>query len=593
MSTTSLDLNAPIALEGGRKVRKNMTRARIRLAIFGLLVIFSIIAGRLIQLGVIDVNRLTPGQARAAITASRPDILDRNGLEMARDIRVPSLYAEPRRIINIDEAVEKLSAQLPDLSPKWLRERLDGKEGFVWLKREVTPKERERIFNLGIPGIDFVTESKRFYPGGNVAAHILGAVNVDNQGISGIEKYLDREDVKVLQNSGLARGRKLEPVSLSIDLRVQYAMYAELTDALTRYQAIAAAGTIVDIKTGEVLALVSLPDYNPNLPATALQKGRFNRITGGTFELGSTFKTITLAGALDSGLVKITDSFDATKGIRFGKYLITDFHGKERVLTLPEVYKYSSNIGTIRIMQQWGKENYRAFLTRIGFDAPLKIELPETARSNIPAKFSDVVAATASFGHGLSITPLHMVSAVAAFVNNGNYVHATLFKRTLSQAEALYKPIISPQTSRYVRYLMRLNALEGSGRKMNGIADGYRVGGKTGTADKVVDGRYDSTRNLNAFVSAFPLDNPRYAMIVIVDEPKRENAQSGNTAGWNAGMVTGRIVQRIAPMLGVLPNFSNMGDLALVPKELAAPADAVVSSGPVTSAQSGAALVNN
>ncbi len=560
--------DAPIALEGARKTRKNMTRSRIQIAIFGLLVVFGVIAGRLIQLGITDTGVSGEGQARDAITASRPVIYDRNGIEMAMDIRVPSLYAEPRRIIDVDEAVEKLYPELPGVTREWLRNKLDGDEGFVWLKREMSPAAQERIFNLGIPGIDFVTESKRFYPGGNEASHILGAVNVDNQGIAGIERYLDREDVQVLQDTGLARDRALEPVTLTIDMRVQHAMYSELMDALERYQAIAGAGVMVDVRTGEVIAMVSLPDFDPNVPASALEEGRLNRITAGTFELGSTYKSITLAGALDSGIVSITDEFDATQGIRFGRYVINDFHGKERVLTLPEVYKYSSNIGTIRIMQAWGKENYRAFLTRIGFDDALKIELPETARSNIPETFSDIVAATASFGHGLSITPLHMVSAMAGLVNDGNYLPATLFRRSQAEAEALYKPIISPQTSAYLRYLMRLNALEGSGRKMNSIAEGYMAGGKTGTADKVVDGRYDTTRNLNAFASAFPLDNPRYAMIILVDEPKRENPQSGRTAGWNAGMVTGRIIQRVAPLLGIAPNFSELADAALVPAEL-------------------------
>jgi len=333
MSAKTVDLKVPIALEGGRKVRKNMTRARIRLAILGLLALFAIVAGRLIQLGALNVDELSSGQARAAITASRPDILDRNGLELASDIRAPSLFAEPRRIIDLDEAVEKLSAELPGVDVEWLRAKLDGDEGFVWLQREMTPAAQERIFNLGIPGIDFVTESKRFYPGGNVASHILGAVNVDNQGIAGIEKFLDQRDLAVLQDSGLARGRVLEAVNLSIDLRVQYALRAELVDALERYRAIAAAGAIVDVRTGEVLALVSLPDFDPNVPATALQEGRLNRITAGTFELGSTYKTVTLAGALDSGIVQITDEFDATEPIRFGRYVINDYRGKGRVLT--------------------------------------------------------------------------------------------------------------------------------------------------------------------------------------------------------------------------------------------------------------------
>jgi cell division protein FtsI (penicillin-binding protein 3) len=344
-------------------------------------------------------------------------------------------------------------------------------------------------------------------------------------------------------------------------------MHAELVDALERYQAIAAGGVMIDVKTGEILAMVSLPDFDPNVPASALEEGRLNRITAGTFELGSTFKTVTIAGALDSGAVQIIDEFDATEAIKFGRFSIGDFHGKNRILSLPEVYKYSSNIGTIRIMQAWGKDNYRAFLTRIGFDDALQIELPETKRSNIPEEFSEVGAATAAFGHGLSITPLHMVSAMAAFANDGMLVPPTLFRRTQAEAYALGRVIISPSTSAYMRYLMRLNALEGSGRRMNEIAEGYLVGGKTGTADKVVDGRYDSTKNFTVFASVFPLNDPQYAMVILVDEPKRENPQTGRTAGWNAGEVTGRVVQRVAPMLGVMPNFSEITEAALVPSE--------------------------
>jgi cell division protein FtsI (penicillin-binding protein 3) len=275
-------------------------------------------------------------------------------------------------------------------------------------------------------------------------------------------------------------------------------------------------------------------------------------------------KTITFAAALDSGIVKMTDSFDARFGVKFGRFTIDDFHGKHRILTVPEIYKYSSNIGTIHIMQTLGKDNFRAFLTRIGFDDPLVTELPERTGTVVPKKLSDVVAATASFGHGISITPMHMLAAMAAFVNGGNYVPPTFYKRTPEQAEALYRRVVSPQTSLEIRELMRLNALEGSGTRMNMWADGFRAGGKTGTAEKVIDGRY-SNKDFNVFASSFPLDDPKYAMVVLVDEPHRENAQSGTTAGWNAGEVTGRIIARVAPMLGVAPNFDEMIDERLVP----------------------------
>lgn len=574
MAIMTSDAVDPITLDGARKFRGNLTKTRIRWVIGGLVIIFGIVGGRLVQLGTVVQDNTIEGQSREAISASRPAILDRNGLEMAVDIRVPSLYAEPRRIIDVDDAVEKLRTVLPDLDPKWLRNKLSGDKGFVWIKRELTPEIEDQIYELGIPGLDFLTESKRFYPGGPEASHILGSVNVDNQGIGGIEQYMDGQDVGLLQSLGLAGGQGLAPVQLTIDMRVQHVMREQLEDALTRYHAVAAGGVMVNIKTGEVIALVSLPDFDPNDPGSMIAPYdgkpamRFNRITAGKYELGSTFKTITFAGALDSGAVKMTDHFDARFGVRFGRFTITDFHGQNRILSVPEIYKYSSNVGTIHMMQTWGKDNYRAFITKVGFDDPLPIELPEKTNSNIPKKFSDVGAATAAFGHGLAITPLHMAAAVAAFVNDGVYEPPTLYHRTPEEALALSKQLISHQTSVEIRSLMRLNALEGSGTVMDRQATGYRVGGKTGTAEKVEHGRYSTSKNFNVFASSFPMDDPKYAMVVIVDEPHRESPQTGDTAGWNAGQTTGRIVAGIAPMLGIAPNFDKALDDEVVPMSI-------------------------
>ncbi|MBU1334066.1 MAG: penicillin-binding protein 2 [Alphaproteobacteria bacterium] len=557
-----------IALDGARKVRGNLTQARIRWMVLAMLMGFGLVGGRLVQLGMVVPDSTIEGQARDVITATRPPILDRNGLEMAVDIRVPSLFAEPRRIIDVEEAVQKLRTVLPDLDEAWLRNRLTGDKGFVWVQRELSPVIQDRVMRLGIPGIDFITESKRFYPGMNEASHILGSTNIDNQGIAGIEAHMDGENVALLQDLGLARGNALAPVELSVDMRVQHVMHEQLIDALERYKAVAAAGVMMDIHTGEIIALASLPDFDPNQPASALVKDSFNRITAGIFEPGSIFKTVTMAGALDSGAVSVSDQFDARFGIRFGRFTIDDFHGKHRILSLPEVYKYSSNIGTIRIMQAMGKEDYRAFLTRMGFDKRVPFELPEMRLPTVPKDFSEVGAATASFGHGLSVSPLHMVAAYAAFANGGNLVPPTLYKRDIADTEPFYQRVLQPSTSDALRYLMRLNALEGSGSQMNKAAQGYRVGGKTGTAEKVVDGRYSASKVTNFFASAFPLDNPRYAMVIMVDEPKAENPQSGTTAGWNAGTVTGRIVQRVAPMLGIAPDFSEVLDQNLVPPAL-------------------------
>jgi cell division protein FtsI (penicillin-binding protein 3) len=558
----------PIAVDGARKLRGGLTKARIRWVIAVLLLLFAAICGRLVQLGMVVQDTSIEGRARDLITATRPAMLDRNGLEMAVDIRVPSLFAEPRHIIDVDEAATAIHSVLPDLSVDWLRQRLSGDKGFVWIKRELTPAIEDKIMQLGIPGLDFLTESKRFYPGGSEAAHIVGAVNIDNQGIAGMEKAMDDEDVALLQQVGLARGNELAPVNLSIDLRVQHVMHDVLTDALSRYQASAAAGAMMDIKTGEILGLVSLPDFDPNNPGSALQKDTFNRMTAGIYELGSTMKSVTIAGALDSGKVKITDRFDARFGVRFGRFTITDFHGKNRILTVPEVYKYSSNVGAIHIMQQWGKENFRAFLHKMQFDVPEPLELPERRNPVVPKTFSDIVAATASFGHGLSVSPIAMLRAMGAFANNGVMVRPTMYKTSLADAEKTYEQVVSPKTSAEMRYIMRLNANEGSGSRMNMLAQGYRAGGKTGTAEKVVNGRYDTSKVLSLFASVFPLDNPRYAMMILVDDPHTEPGQGGHTAGWNAGEATGRIIARVAPMLGISPNFDPMLDNNLVPPEL-------------------------
>lgn len=557
-----------ISIDGARKQRGSITSNRIRWMVFAIVIGFIAVGGRLIQLGMVETDQSIEGQARDVITATRPPILDRNGLEMALDIRVPSLFAEPRRIVDIEEAVQKLRTVLPDLDEAWLRERLTGDRGFVWLRRELTPAIEEQVMRLGLPGIDFITESKRFYPAMNEASHILGSTNVDNQGIAGIERQMDTEAVALLQDLGLARGNALTPVELGVDMRVQHAMYTELQDAMTRYQAIAAAGVMMDIYSGEIIALASLPDFNPNDPASALVKDTFNRVTAGIFEVGSIFKTVTIAGALDAGAVTLSDQFDARFGVRFGRYTISDFRGKNRILSLPEVYKYSSNIGTIRIMQAMGNENFRAYLSEMGLDQRVPFELPEMRLPSVKTAFSEVEAATASFGHGLSVSMLHMAVAYSAIANGGNYVPPTLYKRGIADAEALYRPVLSTQTSNAMRYLMRLNALEGSASQMNKAALGYRAGGKTGTAEKVVDGRYSSSTVTNFFASVFPLDNPRYAMIIMVDEPKAENPQSGTTAGWNAGAMSGRIIQRVAPMLGIAPDFSEALDQALVPAGL-------------------------
>lgn len=557
-----------IALHGAGQLRLRVTRHRMYIAIFVAFAGFAIIGGRLVQIAIADRGEaIIEGRTVSEIEASRPTVQDRNGLEMAMDVRVPSLYAEPRRIIDIPQAVAALRTVLPDLDEAWLTNRLTGDRGFVWIRRELTPQIQDRIMRLGIPGVDFLTESRRFYPAGAQVAHIMGSVNVDNQGIAGMERALDDSGLAALQDFGLARGQELQPVQLTIDMRVQNIVYGELLDALERYKSIAAGGVVMDVRNGEILAMVSMPDFDPNVPASALEEGRFNRITAGNFELGSVVKTVSFAATLDSGAVTLLDSFDASQPVRFGRFAINDFRGEGRVLTVPEIFRYSSNVGTIQMMQQIGPAAYRDFLTRIGFDRPIPIELPEVTRPNVPAEFSEVVAATASFGHGFSVSPMHLARALAAFVNGGKLLDPTLLPVT-GDVMSTAPQVISAQTSDRIRYLLRLNAMVGSGTRMNRLALGYRVGGKTGTAEKVIDGRYGAGKNLNVFVTAFPMENPRYVMLVLLDEAEPEAPNMGNTAGWNAGEVSGRIIARIGPMLDIAPVSDDSLDASLIPPEL-------------------------
>lgn len=559
-----------ITLRGVKSSRALVTRRRVSIMTILIAAGFAIVGFRLFQIGTTATPDATiEGRTVSEIEASRPTIMDRNGLEMALDIRVPSLYAEPRRIIDVQEAVTALRSVLPDLDETWLTNRLTGDRGFVWVRREITPQIRDRVMRLGIPGIDFLTESRRFYPAGTQVAHVMGSVNVDNQGIAGIERAIDDAGLAALHDVGLARAQELEPVRLSIDMRVQNIVHGQLLDAIQRYKSIAAGGVVMDARNGEILAMVSLPDFDPNIPATALEEGRFNRITAGNFELGSVVKAVSFAATLDSGAVTLLDSFDASQPVRFGRYAINDYRGEGRVLTVPEIFRYSSNVGTIQMVQALGADNYRAFLSRIGFDQPIRIELPEVTRPNVPTQFSEVVAATASFGHGFSVSPMHMTRALAAFVNGGKLIDPTMFPVD-GDVLANAPQVITQETSARLRYLLRFNGMVGSGSRMNRLAEGYRVGGKTGTAEKVIDGRYGSGKNLNVFVTAFPMEEPRYVMLILLDEAERENPQSGNTAGWNAGEVSGRIIARIAPMLGVPPISSPVLDARLTPPELRA-----------------------
>jgi len=552
--------NMPI--EGSRKKRAGQAKSRVGLLIVGFLGVYCVIGGRLVEYAVRDPDVVSSILPPDRLMASRPDILDRNGEVLATDIRTVSLFAEPNKVVDADEAVEKLSTVLPDLDMKGTYKKLANRTShFAWLRRQLTPKQQSQILALGIPGIGFRPEKRRFYPGGPTAAHILGYVNIDNRGVAGMEKYIDDQGLADLASVGMTSDQPLEPVRLSIDVRVQNIVRDVVVNAVKNYEAKGAGAVILDIHTGEVLGMASAPDFDPNNPLEGAKEGWLNRMSNGTFEMGSTFKTFSLAMALDTGKVSLNDSFDATQPIRIGGFTIHDFHGQRRWLTLPEVFQYSSNVGTARIIDIVGMDAQKDYLTKLGLLTKMKTELPEVKMPSQPKVWKKINSITISFGHGVSTTPLQTAVAGAALVNGGKLIEPTFLPRNREQADEVAEAVVKKSTSDDVRYLFKLNGIKGSGR--NADVPGFNVGGKTGTADKVVNGRYATNLNFNAFLAAFPIDDPKYVVLTFCDEP--HNGEKGqNIAAYTAAPMVKNIIARAAPILGVEPKFGDDGSAMLV-----------------------------
>jgi cell division protein FtsI (penicillin-binding protein 3) len=540
----------------GRNVdRTAKARARVGFAILAFAAIYAILAGRLVMFAVgADSHGARRTASQDAIATARPDIVDRNGEVLATDVKAPSLFGEPRRIIDKDEAIELLTATLPDLDTSEVRDRLSSKKGFVWLKREITPAQQQDIHRLGIPGIGFLRENKRVYPTGAEVAHLIGLVNIDNQGIAGMEKWLDNNGLADLHRAGFATDRLQKPVELSVDLRVEHALRDELMKAKEKFKAKAASGIVSNVKTGEIVALVSLPDFDPNNPREAHDPDRINRLTTGVYEMGSTFKAFTLAMALDSGKISLNSMWDARGNLHYGKFTIHDSHSLGRFINTKEVFTYSSNIGAARIALGQGVEAHKAFLAKMGQLHRLRTELPESASPLVPRHWSELNTVTIAFGQGLSVAPLQAVMGINALMNGGYLIPPTFMKRSEEEAMALAKRVIKPETSDKMRFLMRLNAEVGTAKTAD--VKGYYVGGKTGTSEKVINGRYAKKQVLNSFTAIIPADNPQYQLLVMLDEPKTTPETHGFiTSGWNAVPTGGKVIARIAPLLGIEPRF--------------------------------------
>lgn len=522
---------------------------RTRLLVLGGLffLAFGLVGGRLVDVALLK----SPAEAkRSAGKAAgdtdggrehfRGEIADAKGELLATNLVTWSLYGDPKMVLDAEKTAARLAHLFPDLDRKELADKLKSSDKrFVWLRRHLTPKEYQEVIAEGLPGIGARKDRRRVYPHGSLAAHVVGFADIDNHGIAGIERQFD------------GRLRRGERIQLSIDLRVQHVLREELAAAVKRHRAIGAMGVILDVRTGEAKALVSLPEFDPHEPARASEEGRFNRVTLGTYEMGSTFKILNTAMALDSGIATLEKRYDARFPLRHGRFTINDYHGKGRVLSVTEIFQFSSNIGSAKMAIEAGTPRQRAFMGRAGMLKPVSIELPEIGAPLYPRDWKPLNTITIAYGHGLSVTPLHLASAVAGIVNDGKRAPVTLIKRDAKEAIP-YIPVVNAKTSADMRKLMRLVVEKGTGRRAE--APGYFVGGKTGTADKSAGKKgYRRNTRISSFVAAFPMNAPRYVVLVMIDEPKASAETPEATGGAVAAPVVREVVLKAAPLLGVLP----------------------------------------
>jgi cell division protein FtsI (penicillin-binding protein 3) len=534
--------------------KQTLEACRTRLLVTGALfaLVFTVVALRIVEIVAVGGGTAESQIGRFRIVTppvpSHADIVDRNGNVLAATLDSPSLYANPKQIVDAADAARKLARVFPDLRAPEVYAKLSSGKSFLWIRRHLTPVEQYDVNQLGIPGLEFEHEERRVYPDGSLTSHVVGYTGIDNAGFAGVERAL---------NDVLKERR--EPLQLSLDLRLQYILHEELQRVIDDFTAKGGAGLIMDVNTGEVLAMASLPDFDPNRPVapdpehpqTPLADRMFNRITLGDYELGSIFKIFTVAMALEAGTSTISSTYDASHPIRIGRFTISDYHGKHRVLSVPEILMYSSNIGAARMALVAGAQRQREFLDRLGLLKKPKIEVFEVATPHYPAKWREVNVMTIAFGHGISVPPINFATAAAALVNGGILRQATLVKQPAGYAPR-GQQVISAKTSEQMRRLMRLVVEHGTGTMA--AAPGYVVGGKTGTADKISGRHYAERKLLSSFVGVFPINDPKYLILTMIDEPHPNKQSHGYaTAGWTVAPTTSRIIQRIAPLLGVQP----------------------------------------
>jgi cell division protein FtsI (penicillin-binding protein 3) len=526
-----------------------MARNRCLVASALFMLAFMVIAGRLTEIMVIRSGGEThnsDSEATQPQIVSRKDIIDRHGEILATHLITASVYANPKVIINPEEAARKLSNLIPELEYDSLLKKLKSDKGFIWIIRHVPPKLQQAINQLGIPGIYLQRDQRRVYPYGRLVSHVIGYCGIDGEGLSGIEKKFD--DYLRIKKGNKESG----PLQLSVDVRVQHVVYDELMKGIEEFQAEGGNAIVMDVETGEILSMVSFPDFNPNLPnEEKVTEATFNRNTLGAYESGSTFKIYNTAIALETGKATLTSRYDASSPIRVGSKKIDDFKGKYRVLDVTEIFIYSSNIGSAKMALDFGAAAQKDYLQKFGmFDSP-KVELPEVGHPLVPKTWREVTTMTVAYGYGIAVSPLQLIAGVAGIINNG-YRHEPTLLKIPANMPLEGRQVVSPKTSKMIRHLMRLVVTDGTAKTAD--VPGYEVIGKTGTAHKTQGRGYANKAKLSSFVGAFPKNKPKYILILFLDNPKPTKKTHGYaTGGWTAAPVAGRIISRIAPLMGVVP----------------------------------------
>jgi len=530
-----------------------ISKFRIYFIFFVFIGLFSILGVRLFFLTIVP-NLTSKTREALNITIpfdvkSRRDIVDRNGELLATNIETASVYANPKIISNPSEAAKKLKTIFPSIDFKELLTKLKSPKSFVWIKRFITPTEHQQINDIGIPGVYFESGERRAYPYAELLSHAIGTVGLDGHGSSGIERAFDNE----LQYK--KSGFKEAPLVLSLDVRVQNIIREELKAAIVEFGAKGGVGIVQDPNNGEVVSVVSLPDFDPYNLSKVKDEALFNKATLGSYELGSVFKPFTIASALDAGKIKLSDVYDVNDPIYLSRYQIKDFYKKDAWLSVPEILMYSSNIGVSQIALELGKKRQYGYLKSFGFLSPIDIEISEKSKPSYPpfARWSELNTITISYGHGISVSPLHITNAMSATINGGKLYPATILK---VQKPGKYTQILKKPTSDTMQKLLRLVVQHGAGKRAE--VDGYFVGGKTGTSNKVIDGKYSRDLRISSFVGAFPIHDPKYVIYVMLDEPKGTKATSGYaTGGWTAAPAVSKIIKRIAMLYNIPPQISD------------------------------------